>query len=118
MSDHTPVELNLSVTFRHTESTAALKSYAEEKLTHCLEKYLHGPADVHMILSVEKRDHTAEVTLHSKSYDIVATGTTTDLYAAIDKVIDNLATQLRKKKEKIQSHKLAAVNLEDSLGLE
>ena len=106
MSDHTPVELNLSVTFRHTESTPALKAYAEEKLSHCLEKYLHGQADVHMILSVEKRDHTAEVTLRSKVYDIVAIGVTTDLYAAIDKVIDNLSTQLRKKKEKIQEHKV------------
>ena len=54
-------EINVSVTFRHTESTPALKSYATEKVTHCLRKYINNSADVQIVLSVQKRDHVVEV---------------------------------------------------------
>ena len=97
--------INISVTFRHTESTSALKSYAIDKLSHALSKYIKGNADVHAILSIEKRDHTAEVTVKSRDYSTTSTATTDDLYSAIDKVVDVLATQLRKQKEKVLDQK-------------
>ena len=93
---------NISVTFRHTDSTPALKAYAEEKVEHCLRKYISREADVHVILLVEKRDHIAEIVLRSKGHDVTAKGITGDLYSAIDKVIDNVDTQLRKQKERMQ----------------
>jgi len=99
-------EINVSVTFRHTEPTDALKSYVEEKLNHYLHKYIHHPTDVHVILSVEKRDHMAEAILHSKNYDLRAKATTEDLYSAIDKLVDNISAQLRKQKEKKTEHKV------------
>lgn len=49
------VEVNVNVTFRHTESTPALKSYAVDKVTHCLKKYVNHTANAQVILSVEKR---------------------------------------------------------------
>lgn len=98
--------VNISVTFRHTESTEALKTYAEEKLLHAMQKYIHHYTDAHIILSVEKRDHMAEVIVNSKNHDIRAKASTADLYSAIDKLVDNVSTQLRKQKEKITDHKV------------
>jgi len=97
--------INVDVTFRHTESTAALKSYATDKVINCLLKFVNSPTSVHIILSIEKRDHLAEVTVRSKRFDLVAKATTEDLYSAIDRVVDNLTTQIRKQKDKQTNHK-------------
>ena len=97
--------INIAVTFRHTESTDALKAYAIEKLTHVIQKFSAYDTEASVVLSVQKLDHTAEVTLHSKVFDAKATATTHDLYAAIDKVSDNVETQLRKQKDRLTDHK-------------
>ncbi len=94
-------EINVSVTFRHTESTPALTDYALEKVTHCVSKYVASSTTVHVVLSVEKRDHVAEVNVHSKGHDASCKASTGDLYSAIDKVVDNLEALLRKQKEKL-----------------
>lgn len=98
-------KINISVTFRHTESTDALKNYAEEKLQHCMEKYIKSDTDVDVILSVEKRDHQAEVLVKSTRFDVTAKSVTEDLYSAIDKVVDSVSVQVRKQKEKLVEHK-------------
>ncbi len=98
-------EINISVTFRHTESTPALMNYASEKLTHAVKKFVNGEADVQVVLSVEKRDQTAEVKLKTKDYDVEAKAVTEDLYSAIDKVVDTIETQVRKQKDRLRSHK-------------
>ena len=92
--------INISVTFRHTDSTDALKTYAEEKLGTCVQKYLNHTAEVHVVLMVEKRDHIAEVQVHSKGHEANAKAVTVDLYAAIDKVTDAIDAQLRKQKDR------------------
>jgi putative sigma-54 modulation protein len=101
-------EINLSVTFRHTDSTEALKQYSTEKVNQCIQKYIKNPGDAHIVLSVEKRDHIAEVQFHSKGYEVSAKAVSDDLYAAIDKVIDTLDKQLRRKKDKLVGHKTGA----------
>ncbi|MCC6220401.1 MAG: ribosome-associated translation inhibitor RaiA [Deltaproteobacteria bacterium] len=99
------VSINVSVTFRNCDSTEPLKAYAIDKVQSCLKKYVNGPTDARVILSVQKRDHSAEVIVHSKGYDVSGTETTADLYSSIDKVVDNIVSQLRKQKEKLVSHK-------------
>lgn len=100
-----PLDLTASVTFRHTESTAAIKNYAIEKVTQRISKYVHGAATANIILSVEKLDQLAEVHLVAKGLDVVAKATTNDLYSAIDKLTDTLEAQLRKIKDKTVSHR-------------
>ena len=97
--------VNIAVTFRHTESTPALKSYAIEKLQSRLQKYIHSPGDVHVVLAVEKLDHIAEVQVHAKGYEASARAVTQDLYSAIDKVVDTIESQLRKKKDRSVSNR-------------
>ena len=97
-------EINVSLTFRHTESTDALKKYATEKLSQCIKKYVRYVTDVQVRLTVEKRDHIAEVTVHSKGVEVSGKAVTEDLYQSIDKVADTIETQLRKHKERTVQH--------------
>ena len=45
--------MNVSVMFRHMDSSDALRNYAAEKMER-VKKYLIEPATVHWVLSVEK----------------------------------------------------------------
>ena len=58
-----------------------------------------------MVLSIEKRDHIAEVQVHCKGHDANAKSTSDDLYAAIDKVVDAVDAQLRKQKDRTVKNK-------------
>lgn len=93
------------VTFRHVDASDAIKSYAEEKVSR-IKKYLMDPIDVHIILSVEKIRHTAEVTIVTNGITINAEETTQDMYSAIDMVMDKIERQVRRYKEKIKSKKV------------
>ena len=103
-------KVNISVTFRNTDSTEALKTYAQEKVLHAIRKYVHYETEAHVVLSVQKRDHIAEISAHSKDADVTAKAVTEDLYSAIDKMVDNFSSQLRKKKEQRTAHKQRPVS--------
>ena len=99
------MSLQVAVTFRHVESTQALKEYAIEKVSRTCGKYLRDPLGAHVILSVVKQRHVAEINVRAKHFDISAHEGTDDLYAAIDLAIDKLEAQLRKHKDRINHHK-------------
>lgn len=96
--------MRVTVTFRHMETTEALKSYAIEK-TERLAKYLFEPIEVHWVLSVEKIRHIADATIVANGITIKAQEDTQDMYAAIDMVLEKLEKQVRKHKEKVKDHK-------------
>jgi putative sigma-54 modulation protein len=96
--------MQILVTFRHVDPTPALKSYAEEKLDR-VKKYLRRPVDAHVILSVSKERHVAEITLQADHVTMFAQETTHDLYSAIDLAIDKLEHQAQKLHEKRRHHK-------------
>lgn len=100
-------DLNIAVTFRHTDATPALKVYAEDKFKHVLKKFCNTRTDAHIILDVQKLEHIAEAVITSQRYEVSAKETSDDLYAAIDKVIDVVDKQLRKQKEKRTNHRAA-----------
>ena len=52
--------MRINVTFRHMEATDALREHAEKRVRR-VAKYVHRPVDAHVILSVVKRRHIAEV---------------------------------------------------------
>ena len=95
-------DVKVSVTFRHTQPTDALKRYAEEKV-HKIGKYFYRPLDAHVVLSVDSRDRqVAEVTMQTRRLTIHGREETTDLYSAIDLVMDKVEQQVRKYKTKIR----------------
>jgi putative sigma-54 modulation protein len=96
--------MQVSVTFRHVDATPALKSHAEDKLGR-LTKYLHRPGSAHVILSVEKDRHTAEITWQADHESLFAKEVTGDLYAAIDMAVAKLEHQAQRLKQKRDTHK-------------
>ena len=96
--------MQILVTFRHVEPTPALRTYAEEKLER-VKKYLRRPIDAHVILSVSKERHEAEITLNADHVTMFAHETTHDLYAAIDLALDKLEHQAQRLHERRRHHK-------------
>jgi len=97
--------MQINVTFRHVEPTPALKAHAEEKLERMVKKHLRRPVDAHVILSVSKERHAAEITLQADHVTMFAKEETTDLYAAIDLAVGKLEHQAQKLREKRKEHK-------------
>lgn len=97
--------MQVLVTFRHMDTSDALKTYAEEKIAR-IKKYLPDPIDVHVILSVEKIRHHAEITIVTNHITIFAEDETLDMYSAIDSVIDKIERQVKKYKDKITRKKV------------
>src|SRR2546428_4516416 len=97
----------IAVPSRHVDRPPPLKAYAEEKLQR-VRKYLHRPVDAHVILSVAKERHVAEITLKADHVTMFAEEETHALYSAIDLAIDKLEHQAQKLHEKRRRHKGAA----------
>ena len=95
--------MNLNITGPHIEVTPAIREYVTGKLDRVL-RHFDQVTSSHVILSVEKLQQKAEVTLHVKGKDIYADAIDGDLYAAIDLVADKLDRQVVKHKEKVSNH--------------
>lgn len=92
---------------RHLVLTAAIHSYVAEKISH-LESLADEILAAHVVLlhdETKTRKHVVKVHLAVPGPDIYAEDAEDDLYAAIDKVVDKLAQQLRKRKTKLTSTK-------------
>jgi putative sigma-54 modulation protein len=87
--------MQVLVTFRHMDATAALRDYAESKVAR-VHKYLRRPIEAHVILEVSKRRHMAEITLTGEHMTVNAKETTGDLYSAIDLAMDKVERQIQK----------------------
>jgi putative sigma-54 modulation protein len=98
--------MQLSVTFRHMDSTEALQTYAKEKVER-IRKYFPDPIKAHVVFICDRGyNHTADVmiTLHN-GLVIKGIETTEDMYSSVDLVMAKIERQVRRYKEKIRSHK-------------
>lgn len=99
--------MQVLVTFRHMEATEALRQYAEHKVAR-VYKLMRRPIEAHVVLSVTKRRHVAEITLGGEHLHVNATEETGDLYSAIDLAMDKIERQIQKHVTKRKAHKHAA----------
>ena len=101
--------MDITVTFRHVESTESLKEYAEEKLSK-IDKYFDYPIEAHIVLTAEKFRRTADVTLNVNGAVINAEEETEDMYSAIDQVMDKIEVQVKRYRDKTRSRRTKAEN--------
>jgi putative sigma-54 modulation protein len=95
--------MELQVEGRHFKVTEAMQRHLEEKLGK-LEKYFDGIHRMHVILSVEKTRHQAElVCTVAKRHTLVAKGEAEDMYVAIDKAEKKILAEMKKYKAKLRS---------------
>ena len=95
--------MQLHITGRHIEVTAAIHDYVHEKFSR-ISRHFDQVLNIDVILEVQKLEHKAEATLHVSGNHIFADATSNDMYAAIDALTDKLDRQLLKHKEKIKDH--------------
>jgi len=99
--------MQITVKGHQVDVTPALHDYATSKFErvtrHC--DHLH---ELNVVLGVEKLLHKAEATMQfsgkKTGRTLHADATATDMYAAIDALVDKVDQQVRKHKEKLKDH--------------
>ena len=95
------MQLNLSG--QHVDLTPALRDYVRSKLDR-LEKHFDHVTNVHVVLSVEKQTQRADASVNVARGQLHANAESSDMYAAIDSLIDKLDRQILRHKEKLSDH--------------
>ena len=101
--------MKVHFTGRHVDVSEALKATAKERLDK-MTTYLDDVIDVHVIISVEKHRHMAEITLKTRRDTFVASAETEDMYQSLAQACDKLETQAHKSngKKMAKSHTTVA----------
>jgi putative sigma-54 modulation protein len=90
--------MNLQLTGHHLDITPPIRAYVTSKLERII-RHFDEVIDVNVILSTDKLQHKVEVTLHIAGKDLHTESIDTDMYAAIDDIIDKLDRLVLKQKE-------------------
>ncbi|MCU0970323.1 MAG: ribosome hibernation promoting factor [Gammaproteobacteria bacterium] len=96
--------MQMNLTGHHVDITDALRQYVTTKFER-LERHFDSVTNVHVVLSVEKLQQKAEAKMHVSGADVFADSIHEDMYAAIDALVDKLDRQVKKHKEKLQTHR-------------
>ena len=96
--------MQINVVFRHMDQSDAVKDYAIEKLSK-IKKYLDGPIDVNVVLSVEKIRQIAEVKFTISGFVVKGKEEAGDMYAAIDMVASKISRQVQRYKGRLRNKK-------------
>ncbi len=96
--------MQVSVTFRKIDPSDTLRSYAQEKL-YRIKKYVEDPIEAHVVLSVEKFRHIAEVSINANGLRLNGQEETGDMYSAIDMMVDKVESQIKKYRHKLKKRK-------------
>lgn len=95
--------MQTTVTFKKIDPSSSLKSYIQKKLDK-FDKMLDSPSEAHVVLSVEKIRHIAEITLTCDRLKIHAKEHSESMYSSIDALMDKVKSQIKKSKEKVRRH--------------
>jgi putative sigma-54 modulation protein len=95
--------MNLHLTGRHVEITAAIRDYVVGKLDR-INRHFEHVIDVNVIMTVQKLDQRIEANVHLSGKDIHVQCNDGDMYAAIDQLMDKLDRQVVRHKDKVQDH--------------
>ena len=98
--------MNLTISGHHLSVSLPLREYVMLKLER-IKRHFDQVIDVSVILGVDKLIQKAEIILHVSGKELFAKAKNSDLYAAIDELVDKLDRQVLKYKSRKQgfSHK-------------
>jgi putative sigma-54 modulation protein len=91
--------MEVEYTGRAVEITPAIKEFTENHLRK-IRKILGEAIEVHVILTVEKYRHIAEINLKSRSFKFNGLEETHDMYTSINAVLEKIERQALKHKGK------------------
>ena len=91
--------MQIHLTARHCELGPDVRSFAEQRLER-LSKYDSRIHEVRVIVSQERKLHTAEITLRAHQQDVVISESHLDARSAIEMAAARLEDRVRRRKEK------------------
>ncbi|CAM3284089.1 ribosome-associated translation inhibitor RaiA [Corallococcus sp. ZKHCc1 1396] len=95
--------MQLNITFRQFGASDSLKEYAREKVDR-VNRLLDRAGEAHVVLSLERHLHHADITIHSGAWILRGREKSDDMYASIDLAMDKIERQLRRYRDKLKSH--------------
>jgi putative sigma-54 modulation protein len=95
--------MNLIIQGHHLEVTPALRDYVGGKLER-IRRHFDHVIEADVLLSVDKLQHKAEVTLRVRGNSMHAESIDGDMYAAIDNLINKLDRQVLRRKDRVKNH--------------
>jgi putative sigma-54 modulation protein len=96
--------LEITVKGKNFDITEALRNHAKQKLSKTT-RFSDAVITAEVILTLERNWHIAKITLNCKGSDLHAEEKSTDMYNSIDRVVEKLERELKKQKEKQDSHR-------------
>lgn len=103
--------------FKHMDSSLATFAYAEKKLTEKVEKFVKNAVEGHITFSEE--NETNKVHFHlvaGGGFNLDLTSENpSNMYSAIDAMVEKVEKKLRRHKEKLRNHKFKPIELKMEL---
>lgn len=96
--------MHINITGHHVDVTDSLRVYTDGKFEK-LKRHFDNVTAINVVLTVEKLEQKAEATVHIRGAKLFAEDVRTDMYQAIDNMVDKLDRQIIRHKEKISSHR-------------
>ena len=98
----------LTISGHHLEVTPALRSYVTTKLDR-ITRHFDQVVDVKVLLTVEKQKEKekrqrAEYNINKKDSNLFAESSHSDLYTAVDEIVDKMDRQVVRHKDRLQDH--------------
>ncbi|MCK9538381.1 ribosome hibernation-promoting factor, HPF/YfiA family [Dokdonella sp.] len=100
--------MQIIVKGHQVEVTPALRDYATSKFER-VTRFWDQLHEINVVLGLEKVMHKAEVNMQLSGKALHAEAVATDMYAAIDTLVDKVEMQLRKHKGKQTDHRAETV---------
>ena len=95
--------MNMNITFKGMEPSDAIREYVTDRAAK-LRKFLPPSTTLNAVFEKEKVRQIAEINFNFGGQAFTAKTDSEDIYASIDKVVEKVATQLRRSKDKKKSH--------------
>jgi putative sigma-54 modulation protein len=95
--------MQLSITFRQMDPSDFLREYTREKVER-VNKYFDRAGEAHVVLSLERHLHNAEIQIQSGRWVLRGREKSEDMYASIDLAMEKIERQLRRHKERLKNH--------------
>lgn len=95
--------MQINVTGHHVDVTPPLRKYVTDKMQK-VGRHFDNLISINVVLTVERRKHQAEATVHAPRRSMFANHAADDMYAAIDGLIDKIDRRVRRYKEKLTDH--------------
>ena len=106
--------MNLIIKAHNFEITPSIEQHVRNKFKKITNHFDHL-IDAKFILSLEKLDHIAQITIHLPKADIHAESSDENMYHAIEIAIQKLDPQVIKYKEKNSNHHQADGSIKNKL---